>query len=262
MDLPLLTLCLLILVAFVAGWVDAVVGGGGLIQLPALLIGLPADTPVSTIAGTNKLPSAAGTAVAAFTYARQITVAWRLIWPLLVFAAIGSAAGAQLTHLLSRQHFTPLVLAVVLAVGYYTWRRPELGLGSVVRHHGNHARLRLGLIGLVVGAWDGFIGPGTGTFFVILIVAVIGHDFLMATTLAKLANLTTNLAAIIAFAVSGSLLWGLGLLMGVANVLGGLFGARTALRNGNAFVRQVFLVVVGALAIKLAWDTVAQYWPV
>lgn len=260
-ELPFLTLILLILAALVAGWVDAVVGGGGLVQLPALLIGLPAETPVPTIAGTNKLSSAAGTAVAAVTYARQIRIAWGVVWPLLALAAVGSAAGAQLTRFLAREQFTPLVLAVVLVVGYFTWRRRDLGLVPVIRYHGRDARLRLGLIGLIVGVWDGFIGPGTGTFFVILIVAVLGHDFLMATTLAKLANLSTNLAAIIAFAATGDLLWGLGLLMGMANVLGGLLGARTALRNGNAFVRKVFLVVIGALAIKLASDTFALSWP-
>ena len=259
LELPLLTLALLVLAAFLAGWVDAVVGGGGLIQLPALLIGLPADTPVATIAGTNKLPSFLGTATAAATYLRSIRVDWSLAWPLLAMAAVGSASGAQLTHFLPRQHFTPLVLAAVVGVGWYTWRRPHLGLHGHVRHTGNDARLRMAAIGAVVGAWDGFIGPGTGTFFVIALVSVIGHDFLASSALAKLANLTTNLAAIVAFSVTGNLLWGLGLAMGVANLTGGFLGARTALKHGNGFVRKVFLLVVSALAVKLAWDTWFTY---
>lgn len=259
LELPLLTIALLVLASFAAGWVDAVVGGGGLIQLPALLIGLPAETPVATIAGTNKLPSIMGTSVAALTYLRTIKVAWGLAWPLLVMAAVGSFAGAQLTHFLPRQHFTPLVLFALITVGWYTWRKPQLGLHSRVRHTGNDARLRMAAIGLVVGAWDGFIGPGTGSFFVIALVAVIGHDFLASSALGKLANLTTNAAAIVAFGITGNLLWGLGVAMGLANLVGGLLGARTALKQGNGFVRKVFLLVVAALAVKLAWDTVWTY---
>ena len=115
-------------------------------------------------------------------------------------------------------------------------------------------------IGLVVGVWDGFIGPGTGTFFVIALVTVIGHDFLASSALAKLANLTSNAAALVAFAITGNILWGLGLCMGLANLTGGFLGARTALREGNAFVRRVFLIVVAALSLKLAWDTFWTYF--
>ena len=262
LELPLLTLALLVLASFFAGWVDAVVGGGGLIQLPALLIGLPSDTPVATIAGTNKLPSFMGTLTASATYLRTIRVDWGLAWPLLVLAALGSWSGAQLTHFLPRQHFTPLVLLAVVSVGWYTWRRPHLGLHSRVRHGGNDARLRMALIGLVVGLWDGFIGPGTGTFFVIALVSVIGYDFLASSALAKVANLTTNASAILAFTITGNLLWGLGLVMGVANLTGGFLGARTALSRGNGFVRTVFLLVVAALAIKLGGDTFWTYWRV
>jgi len=260
LELPLLTILLLVAASFLAGWVDAVVGGGGLIQLPALLIGLPPETPVATIAGTNKLPSFMGTAVAAATYVRTIRVDWGLAWPLLVMAAVGSWSGAQLTHYLPRQHFTPLVLFAVVGAGLFTWRKPQLGLHSHVRHTGNEARLRMAAIGLVVGVWDGFIGPGTGTFFVIALVTVIGHDFLASSALAKLANLTTNAAALVAFAITGNILWGLGLCMGLANLTGGFLGARTALREGNAFVRRVFLTVVAALSLKLAWDTFWTYF--
>ena len=260
LDLPLLTIALLVMASFMAGWVDAVVGGGGLIQLPALLIGLPSDTPVATIAATNKLPSAMGTLTATATYLRTIRIDWTLAWPLLLMAAVGSWSGAQLTHLLPREHFTPLVLFAVVTVGLYTWLKPQLGLHSRVKHSGNDARARMAGIGAVVGVWDGFIGPGTGTFFVILLVSVIGHDFLASSALAKLANLTTNASALVAFAITGNILWGLGLSMGAANLVGGYLGARAALTRGNGFVRKVFLVVVGALAIKLAWDTVQTYW--
>lgn len=257
LELPLLTTALLVAASFVAGWVDSIVGGGGLIQLPSLLIGLPADTPVATVAGTNKLPSSMGTAVAASTYLRRVPIDWWGLVPLIACSALGSALGAQLTHLIDRRAFTPLVLGAIVGVGWYTWRRPALGLHSDIRHTGWRGYAWLAGIGASVGLWDGFIGPGTGSFFLILLVAVMGFEFLTATTLAKVANLTTNLAAIVVFGLSGNILWGLGLVMGAANLAGGLLGSRTALRNGNAFVRKVFLGVVVALGAKLTWDLVA-----
>ena len=243
-------------VAFVAGWVDAVVGGGGLIQLPALLIGLPAGTPPAAILGTNKLSSVWGTATSALTYARRVPLDWRTVLPLAVGAAIGSAAGAELAKLLPKDAFTPIVLVALVGVGLYTWRRPELGLVTAMRHSGGAHYGRTAVIGLVIGAYDGFLGPGTGSFFVIALVGVLGYGFLEASAKAKIANVVTNAAALAVFALHGTVLWGLGLSMGAANLLGGYLGARTAISRGNAFVRRVFLVVIAALALKLAYDIV------
>ena len=256
---PLATLALLVVAAFAAGWIDAVVGGGGLIQLPALLIGLPQDTPIPTVSGTNKLSSAAGTAVATVTYLRKVRVDWKFALPLMAAAYAGSTAGAQLVRFVPRQLFTPLVLVVVVVVGIYTIRRPALGLETNLRHDGRARILRVLGIGLGVGLWDGLVGPGTGTFFVILLVAVIGYGFLQATVLTKLANLTTNVAALVVLGLTGHVLWGVGAVMAVANLTGGGIGARMALRHGNGFVRRVFLVTVSALALKLAWDTVQLF---
>lgn len=256
LDLPLLTLALLVLVAFAAGWVDAVVGGGGLIQLPALLIGLPPGTPPAAILGTNKLSSVWGTATSSVTYAVRVRPDGRTIAPLVVGAGLGSAGGAQLAKVLPQEWFTPIVLVALVVVGVYTWRRPELGLVSARKHLGGAHYGRTATIGLGVGAYDGFLGPGTGSFFVILLVGVLGYGFLEASAKAKIANLVTNLAAIAVFAAHGSVLWALGLSMGAANLLGGLLGARTAIARGNAFVRRVFLLVLAALVVKLAYDTV------
>ena len=258
LDLPLATLVLLVVVAFAAGWVDAVVGGGGLVQLPALLIGLPADTAPAAILGTNKLSSMWGTATSALTYARRVRPDWRTVLPLVVGAALGSAGGAQLAKLLGKDAFTPIVLVALVGVGLYTWRRPELGLETKVRHTGGAHYGRTAVIGLVVGAYDGFLGPGTGSFFVIALVGVLGYGFLEASAKAKIANLVTNLAALVVFAVHGTVLWGLGLSMGAANLLGGFLGARTAIARGNAFVRRVFLVVIAVLVVKLAYDTASS----
>jgi uncharacterized protein len=250
---------LLLLAAFAAGWVDAVVGGGGLIQLPALLIGLPPSTEPAAILGTNKISSMWGTLTSSITYAIKIKPDWRTVAPLVVFAGVGSALGAQAAKYLPREYFTPIVLVALVGVGLYTWRRPELGLINERKHDGRKHYGLTAAIGLGVGAYDGILGPGTGSFFVILLVGVLGYGFLEASAKAKLANLVTNLSAIAVFAAHGSVLWALGLSMGAANLVGGFLGARTAINRGNAFVRQVFLLVLAGLVIKLGYDTVRQF---
>ena len=256
LDLSALTLTALIVAAFVAGWVDAVVGGGGLIQLPALLIGLPSNTPPAVILGTNKISSFCGTATSSLTYALKIPLDWWTVAPLVIASAAGSAMGASLAKLLPKDAFTPIVLAALIGVGIYVWRRPQLGMVSVRKHPGRGHYGWTALIGLVVGAYDGFLGPGTGSFFVILLVGVLGYGFLEASATAKIANLVTNLSAIVVFGLSGSVLWGLGLMMGAANLMGGYLGARTAIRRGSSFVRKVFLIVLSGLIIKLSYDVV------
>ncbi|MFX4273406.1 TSUP family transporter [Propionibacteriaceae bacterium Y1685] len=255
--LGLWTLTFLVLAALVAGWIDAVVGGGGLIQLPALLIALPDDTPPPSILGTNKLSSVAGTITATLTYLTKVKVHWGTVLPLVITAYLGSSLGAWLAQFVPKELFTPIVLIALVGVGIYTWRKPSLGMVSAVKHSGFAHLWRTGTIGLGIGCYDGILGPGTGSFFVILLVALLGYGFLEATAKAKLANLTTNVAALVVFGVSGHLLIGLGLLMALANLTGGFIGARMAVSLGNSFVRKVFLVVVGALIIKLTWDLVA-----
>lgn len=258
-DLSALSLAALILAAFAAGWVDAVVGGGGLIQLPALLIGLPSSTPPAVILGTNKISSFCGTATSSLTYALRIPLDWRTVAPLVIASAIGSAVGASLARLLPREAFTPIVLIALVGVGLYVWRRPQLGMVSIRKHPGRGHYGLAAVIGLVVGAYDGFLGPGTGSFFVILLVIVLGYGFLEGSATAKIANLVTNLSAIVVFGLSDSVLWTLGLMMGAANLVGGYIGARTAISRGSSFVRRVFLVVLASLIIKLGYDVVVQF---
>lgn len=247
------------LAAFVAGWVDSVVGGGGLIQLPALVIGLPAETSTPVVLGTNKLSSIAGTLVAAATYLRRIRVPVEVVLLLVAAAFAGSAAGSSAARFVPKEVLTPIVLAAVVLVGAYTWFRPTMGRTHESRHSGWALTWRSGSIGGAVGFYDGILGPGTGSFFVIAIVVVLGFGFLEGTLVAKLANLTTNLASLLVFGFHGEVLWILGGVMAAANLAGGLLGARMALRHGNDFIRAVFLVVITVLAAKLAWDTVAQW---
>lgn len=257
LQLSALTLVLLVGAAFLAGWVDAVVGGGGLIQLPALLTALPADASTGAVLGTNKVASAAGTAVSSWTYVRRITPIAATVLPLVLCALLGSAAGAGLASYLPRPWLSPIVLLALLVVGGYTLLRPRMGLEHAPRHRGHGHVLRAGGIGAGVGVYDGVLGPGTGSFFLIAMVAVLGYGFLEASVHAKLANLTTNIGALLVFGVQGEVWWLLGAVLAVANVLGGYLGARLALRLGSGFVRIVFLVVTGALALRLAVDSVA-----
>ncbi len=257
-QLPFVAVALLCVVAFVAGWIDAVVGGGGVIQLPALLVGLP-DAAVATVSGTNKLSSVAGTTVAAGTYVSKIRISWPVTLLAVVTAFAGSSVGAHLIQYLPRQAFLPIVVAVVAVVGVYTWRHPRLGQMTRLRHQGAvHAGIAAGL-GLVVGLWDGMVGPGTGVFLVIGFVALLGYGFLEATTMAKLINLATNLAAIIVLGAAGHILWGLGGCMALCNLVGGGLGARMAVRWGNQFIRRVFLVAVVIVEAKLVYDTVSLF---
>lgn len=257
LQLSALTLVLLIGAAFVAGWVDAVVGGGGLIQLPALLTSLPADASTGAVLGTNKLASAAGTAISSWTYIRRITPVAATAVPLMLCALAGSALGAGLASFLPRPWLSPIVLVALLAVGTYTLLRPTMGLVHEPRHNGRAHLLRSGGIGGAVGVYDGVLGPGTGTFFIIAMVALLGYGFLEASVHAKLANLTTNIGALLVFGLQGEVWWILGAVMALANLAGGYLGARLALKLGSKFVRVVFLVVTGALAVRLGADSVA-----
>lgn len=257
LQLSALTLVLLIGAAFVAGWVDAVVGGGGLIQLPALLTALPADASTGAVLGTNKVASAAGTAISSWTYVRRITPVVATAVPLVLCALAGSALGAGLASYLPRPWLSPIVLVALLAVGTYTLLRPAMGLVHESLHSGRAHVLRSGGIGGAVGVYDGILGPGTGTFFIIAMVALLGYGFLEASVHAKLANLTTNLGALLVFGLQGEVWWILGTVMALANLTGGYLGARLALKLGSRFVRVVFLVVTGALALRLAVDSVA-----
>ncbi|MGA4508656.1 sulfite exporter TauE/SafE family protein [Propionibacteriaceae bacterium G1746] len=256
MDIAWTTLAFLVLAALVAGWVDAVVGGGGLIQLPSLLIALP-EHSVPTISGTNKISSFAGTLVATATYVRKVQVRWWYALPLVIAAYIGSTIGARLVSLMPREAFTPVVLVALVGVGLYTVRKPQLGLQHQVRHTGPKLVAILAAIGLVIGVYDGFLGPGTGSFFVIGLVALLGYGFLQASAMAKLANLTTNIAAIAV--LRHDIFWQVGLAMAAANLTGGFVGATMAVKHGSAFVRRVFLVVIAILVVRLGWDTVQLF---
>jgi uncharacterized membrane protein YfcA len=247
------TLVLLALAGLAAGFVDAVVGGGGLVQLPALLIGLPGASPVNVLA-TNKLSSICGTTVSSATYYRRIRPDPRTFGPLMACAFVGSVGGAILGSHISDSAFDPIVLVVLIVVGGWVLLRPTLGETTVLRYAGHRHVAVAMATGLVIGVYDGALGPGTGSFFLISLVGLLGYSFLEASAKARLANWATNFAALCVFVPQGAVLWKVGFVMGACNLVGGYVGARTAVTRGAAFVRIFFLVVVLGFIVRIGGD--------
>ncbi|WP_423924346.1 sulfite exporter TauE/SafE family protein [Frigoribacterium sp. 2-23] len=248
----------MLLAALAAGWIDAVVGGGGLLQLPALLL-VPGITPVEALA-TNKLASLFGTTTSAVTWYRRTHPDLRTALPMAAIAFVGSFGGANLAGLLPASVFKPVIVVALIGVGIVTVARPALGDDLSLRHQGRRHHLIAGGLGLVIGFYDGLIGPGTGTFLIIALITALGYDFLLASAKAKIVNVATNLGALAFFVPQGHVLWALALGMGLANMTGGYLGSRMAVARGNRFIRVAFLVVVGALILKVGSDVVREYF--
>lgn len=250
-DVTLVALTVLLLAAMAAGAVDAIVGGGGLILLPVLLLFLPGGEAIFSVA-TNKLAAVVGTASAAVTYARRIEIDWHHTVPMAGAAFAGSFGGALLAASLPSRVLTVVVLVALVAVGLYTWRRPELGVTHAPRFGRTRQLAVLVAGGAAIGFYDGLAGPGTGSFLVFLMVGLVGFAFLTASASAKVVNTGTNIGALVFFLPAGVVLFGLGVAMAAANLAGSVLGARLAVSRGSQFVRRVFLAVVAALVLTLA----------
>jgi len=246
-DISIWILLICVVAAFLAGFVDAVAGGGGLIQLPVLLWTFP-TAPLASILGTNKAVSIVGTSTAANTYRKQIQVNSKQLVPMISAAFAGSLLGALLATSISREVFEPIILVILIAVGTFTMLRPEFGKIETTR---DVSPVVAPLIGLVIGFYDGLIGPGTGMFLLFSLVSFVGTSFLGASAIAKFVNVATNLAALIIFVPGGHVIWLVAALMAPANLIGGYLGARTALDRGSSFVRLVFLAMLVALTVRL-----------
>lgn len=249
-------LVLLGLAAALAGFIDAVAGGGGLIQVPALFTTLPLQQP-ATLFGTNKLSSIFGTGSAALRYAKQIEICWRIALPAALAAAVFSFVGAAAVSWLPRETVRPLVFGLLLFVIVYTLARPKLGQTKRPLLNRKQERVRAIALGTVLGFYDGFFGPGTGSFLIFLLVRFFSLDFLRASAVAKVVNLATNAAALAYFIPHGQVLWVVGLVMALANVAGAQLGSHLAIRHGSAFVRWIFLATALVLLGKFGWDTFA-----
>ena len=240
------------LASLFAGFVDAIVGGG-LILLPALFATFP-SAPPATLLGTNKSASIWGTAMATWQYSRRVQIRWQSMLPAALAGFIGAFAGAWAVTVLSPDFLRKLLPLVLLAVLAYTLAKKELGRHHIPRFAENAEWLAASLIGLFVGFYDGFFGPGTGSFFVFLFVRLLGYDFLNASASAKLLNVSTNIAALILFTYKGHVWWHFALPLAVANVVGSLLGTHMALKHGTGFVRWIFIFVVSTLILKTGYD--------
>ncbi len=252
-DISTLTLIFILVAAFSAGFVDAIAGGGGLIQLPALLISFP-DREVAEVAGTNKLGSIFGTSAAALNYRRNIKTDPKLLLAMVLPAFIGSGSGSLLATKISTEQLKVAIVVMLVAVFAYTLARPDLGKVEVLKGAAKRQRTVGAIAGLTIGFYDGFIGPGTGTLLMIVLVAALGFAFIGASAIAKVVNVATNFASILVFGISGSIMWVVGLAVGICNLAGGIIGSRVAIRRGSDFVRKFYLVVTFALIVRVLFD--------
>lgn len=236
-----------------AGFVDSIVGGGGLILVPSLFALFPGAAPASLF-GLNKSASVWGTAFAAVQYGRRVTLPWGSLLPAAITSLVGGFLGAWAVTVIAGDFLRRLLPLVLLAVLAYTLAKKDLGRHHSPRLSPSHERLAACAIGLLVGFYDGFFGPGTGSFFIFLFVRTLGFDFLHASASAKLLNTATNAAALTLFALKGHVWWHYALALALSNVTGSLIGTRLALRHGAGFVRGVFIVVVSALILKTGYD--------
>jgi uncharacterized membrane protein YfcA len=241
------------LASALAGFIDAIVGGGGLVLVPALFATFPQTTP-ATLLGTNKGASIWGTTFASAQYLRRVSLSWRVLAPAMGLAMVGSFVGAWVVTLVSADYLRKALPFVLVAVLLYTLVKKDMGQEHTPHHNERQQIWLAALIGAGIGFYDGFFGPGTGSFLVFLFVRVLGYDFLHASASAKLLNWSSNLAAITLFALKGHMWWQLALTMAVANVIGSLLGTRLALKHGAGFVRGMFIVVVTLLIAKTGFD--------
>ncbi len=248
-----MTIISIIILSFIAGFIDAVVGGGGLIQTPALLISFP-NTPLPTIFGTNKIASLSGTSIAAFHYSKRIKFNYKLLFAISICAGIASFLGAKVVSYINVNTLKPVVLVILIAIVIYTFFKKNLGAVHTKNLPANAQLIYGSLIGLVVGFYDGFFGPGAGSFFVLGFVVILGFEFVQASAYSKIVNCMTNVSALFVFIRQGNYLLELAIIMAVCNVTGNLIGARLALKKGNTFVRTFFLIIVTLMILRYGYD--------
>jgi uncharacterized membrane protein YfcA len=247
------TLIVLCVFATIAGFVDAIVGGGGLIQTPASLILLP-QLPVATVIGSLKIPSFSGTFFAAKQYIKQVKINWRRMLFMCTIAFLASFSGSFLLTQVSNRFMKPIILVVLVFVVIYSFTNKGLGLQKKQVISEKRQLIFAVIISLVIGFYDGFIGPGAGSFLVLAFISLLGFDFLQASAHAKLINLATNLGSILLFYLKGHILWQVAIPMALCNAMGGVLGAKMAITKGNHFIRIIFLFVVIITLLRFSYD--------
>ena len=244
---------LLCIAAFFAGFVDAIVGGGGLIQTPVAMILLP-NLAVANIIGSLKIPAFSGTSFAAYQYLKKVQMNWKLLSIMAIVAFCAAFLGSNLLTLVHNDFMKPLLLVILTLIAIYTFTKKDFGIHKAKEHTVKRQLLLAVLMSVCIGFYDGFIGPGTGSFLVLGFVSVLGFDFLHASANAKMVNLATNFGSICLFILKGKIIWAIAIPMAVCNAIGGWVGAKLAIKKGNAFIRIFFLIVVIGTLIRFGYD--------
>ena len=252
-DYSVQTIITLVIFSFIAGLIDAVVGGGGLVQTPALLINFP-NSPLATILGTSKIAMLSGTSVAAYKYSKRIKFDFTLLFIIAFFASSASFFGAKAVSFINANTVKPLILILLVIIAVYTFFKKDLGSVETKTLPRNKQIIFGSLIGLVVGFYDGFFGPGAGSFFALGFVVILGFEFITASAYSKIINCFTNISALSVFIRQGNYLLDIAILMAVCNILGSIVGTKIALKKGNSFVRIIFLIVVTMMILRYAYD--------
>ncbi|MDQ7990596.1 MAG: sulfite exporter TauE/SafE family protein [Candidatus Dactylopiibacterium sp.] len=251
-------LLILLPISFIAGAINAAVGGGGLIGVPALYGTLTNFTPAQ-IMGVDKFSSVMGHAMSIRQYATRIALPWRLMLPTALTAFAGAYLGVRLLDLMPSAWMRPIVIVVLALMLVYTWLKPGFGAHDTSREPTRGDLARGAVLGLAIGFYDGFIGPGTGSFLLFLFVRFFHFDFLRATACAKVVNCGTNTATLVFLVPAGLVHYGLAIPLGIAAILGSIVGAHLAMRGGNHWIRRLFLTLAIILLTKLSWET-ASAW--
>jgi uncharacterized membrane protein YfcA len=244
---------ILCIASFFAGFVDAIVGGGGLIQTPVALILLP-NVAVSSVIGTLKIPSFSGTSLAARQYLKKVDMNWKLLIIMAITAFVFAFLGSELLTKVSNDFMKPLLFVVLILIAIYTFIKKDFGIHQE-KNRSPKMQLFLAIFfSVIIGFYDGFIGPGTGSFLVLGFVSILGFDFLHASANAKMVNLATNFGSICLFVFKGKIIWAIAIPMAICNALGGFIGAKVAIKRGNRFIRVFFLFIVIATLIRFGYD--------
>lgn len=251
-------LLLLLPLAFVAGIINAAVGGGGLIQIPGLYAVLPGFSPAQ-IMGVDKLSSVMGHAMSVRQYAKNMQLPWRLMLPTGITAFVGAYTGVRMLNLMPIHWMRPVIIVVLAIMLAYTWFKPSFGSQDSSRAPTRGDLAKGALLGFALGFYDGFIGPGTGSFLLFLFVRFFHFDFLRATACAKVVNFGTNAATLVFLIPAGMVAYGLAIPLGVAAILGSVVGTRLAMRGGNLWIRRLFLTLAVVLLAKLVWESVKPW---
>jgi uncharacterized protein len=255
MDYQLLLMCC---AALLAGFVDSIVGGGGLVQVPALFILYP-HFEIPRIIGTNRFSSFMGTAVAGYQYAKKVEIPWRTV----IYAGIGAGVmaflGAKISDLIDEKILKPIILILMTVIAIYTFKKKDLGQEEMLKFQLTKVPFYGLIIGASAGFYNGFVGPGTGSLLVFGFVSVIGYGFLKASAISKIVNVIADVASLGFFITQGYVQYEIAIPMMLCNMTGSYLGSKMAILKGNEFVRNFFLIVIFALILRFGWDIVKGF---